>query len=153
MARNKVTIDASPEVVFDVLTDPDAYPKWVVGAKKIRAVDPDWPEVGSRFHHTVGTGAASLDDSTKVLEIDPAKRLVLEARARPMGRALVEMHVGPTGAGTHVTMLERLIETTGAGILSRLVDPLIHVRNVESLRRLRRVAEERARSGASSVRG
>ena len=151
MARNHVTIDASPEVVFDVLTDPHAYPRWVVGAQRIRAIDADWPEVGSRFHHTVGAAAATLDDSTKVVEIDPGKRLVLDARARPVGRALVELHLGPTGAGTHVTMLERLIETPGATVVGRLLDPLIHLRNVESLRRLRRVAEQRASQSSGAT--
>ena len=46
MAVNEAYLDASPEDIWDVLSDPYAYPRWVVGSKRIRGVDPDWPAVG-----------------------------------------------------------------------------------------------------------
>src|SRR4051812_50021008 len=36
MSRNRITVTASPEAVFDVLDDADAYPRWVVGARRVR---------------------------------------------------------------------------------------------------------------------
>ena len=100
MARNVIEIDAPVDVVFDVLLDPQQYPRWVAGAKRIRDVDDTWPAPGSRFHHAVGAGPAEVRDSTKVVEIDPPRRLVLEARFRPPGVACVEMELEPLGTGT-----------------------------------------------------
>ncbi len=70
MARNQVNVAATADEVFSVLPDPWAYPKWVVGAKRIRHVDPEWPAPGARFHHTVGAGPASLDDTSKLVEVE-----------------------------------------------------------------------------------
>jgi hypothetical protein len=39
MSRNSIDVAASPTDVFAVLDDPHAYPKWVVGARRIRDVD------------------------------------------------------------------------------------------------------------------
>jgi uncharacterized protein YndB with AHSA1/START domain len=44
MSRNQIPIAAPPEAVFEVLDDAEAYPRWVVGARRMRRVDPDWPE-------------------------------------------------------------------------------------------------------------
>ena len=49
MSRNEVMVSATPEEVFDVLDDAYAYPKWVVGTRRVRAVDPEWPAVGSQL--------------------------------------------------------------------------------------------------------
>ena len=57
MAENHVRIDAPADAVFAVLADADAYAQWVVGAKEIRSSDPEWPNVGSRFYHSVGAGS------------------------------------------------------------------------------------------------
>ena len=38
MARTSIRTHASPERVFDVLTDAEAYARWVVGAKQVRGV-------------------------------------------------------------------------------------------------------------------
>ena len=144
MARNAALIDASADTVFDVLTDPDDYPRWVVGASDIRDVDSDWPAAGTAFHHRVGLGPLTLADRTTVLEIERPRRLVLQARARPAGTARITLQLEPSGAGTRVT----LVEDPG-DLLTRLVfTPLVHlavrVRNAESLRRLKRLAEQRS---------
>jgi len=39
MSRNEITVTASPQDVFDVLDDAEAYPGWVVGARRMRRVD------------------------------------------------------------------------------------------------------------------
>jgi uncharacterized protein YndB with AHSA1/START domain len=147
MARNDITVNARPADVFGVLTDPGAYGFWVVGAKRIRGHDRSWPRRGSRFHHTVGVGPAELSDDSKVLDVEPDKRLVLEARVRPFGTALINLELKPKkrGKATKVTMHE----TAGRGPVKRawnpLFDVLMHARNSIALRRLKRLAE--ARSG------
>ena len=60
---------------------------WVVGARRMRRVDPSWPQEGSEFHHAIGLPGAELHDSTEVLEHVPLHRIVLEVRFRPTGTA------------------------------------------------------------------
>lgn len=145
MARTETETTATPQDVWDVLMDPDSYGHWVVGSSHIRAVDPDWPQPGSRFHHSVGIPPLTLSDHTTVVEIEPPARLVLTAKARPLGTARVEMLLRPTAAGTHITMLEDPGDSLSRPLLGNpLSQRLIAKRNEESLRRLRRLAEERA---------
>jgi uncharacterized protein YndB with AHSA1/START domain len=144
MAEVTRTIPYPTSTVFGVLADPDAYPGWVVGAQRIRGVDGDWPERGARFHHAVGVWPLRLRDSTEVLEVVRDARLVLEARARPMGRARVELELHDRGDATEVVMREA--PTSGpARLLPRaLLAPTIRRRNEVSLDRLARLVEERA---------
>ena len=154
MARVETTATASPQDVWDVLTDAHAYAYWVVGSSDVRAVDSEWPRPGSRFHHSVGLRPITLSDHTEVVEIDPLRRLVLMAKARPLGTARVTLTLTPSGSVTQVTMVEepgdRLTWLLAANPVAQR---LLRARNEESLRRLRRLAEERAyvRAGAATA--
>lgn len=141
MSTTEAQFSVPPERVFTVLSDPDSYGDWVVGSHSIRDADPDWPAVGARFHHRVGAGPLTVNDHTEVLEADPPRRLLLRARARPLGTAKVEIVLTPCDGGTHVTMTEVAGDPLSRLALNRLTDPLVHHRNVESLRRLRRISE------------
>ena len=146
MSRNSISMSASPASVFEVLDDAHAYPRWVVGARRVRHVDADWPAVGSRFHHAIGTAVGELHDSSKVLERVPPDRLVLEVRFRPTGVARVEIDVAQRGETTVVTLRE--VPTRGPiTYLPRLVtEPLLAARNELSLFRLRRVVARHERA-------
>jgi uncharacterized protein YndB with AHSA1/START domain len=135
-------VSVSPARVWDILADGSQYAEWVVGANKIRDVDSDWPAVGSRFHHTVGVWPFHLRDNTIVKERDADQRLVLEARARPFGRARVEVALHEIPTGTRIVMSEEAVSPTVARWSSPLLAPLIHARNVEALRRLADLCEE-----------
>jgi uncharacterized protein YndB with AHSA1/START domain len=131
----------APERVFAVLSDPQSYGDWVVGSDTIRDADAAWPAVGSRFYHRVGVGPVKLNDHTEVLEVDPPRQLVLHARARPLGTAKVTLRLTPQGAATLVTMREEAGDPLSRLAINPLTDWLVHRRNVESLRRLKRIAE------------
>ena len=60
-------IQAPPEQVFAVLKDGWTYSDWVVGTAHIRAVDPHWPQPGSRLYHKVGPWPLSVRDHSEVL--------------------------------------------------------------------------------------
>jgi uncharacterized protein YndB with AHSA1/START domain len=142
VAENRVTIDARPEQVFAVLADPRSYEEWLVGCKHIRGVDGDWPEVGSVFHHRVGVGPLALEDNTKVLECSAPERLVLEARARPIGVAEVVFSLSPVAeGGTEVVMAEKPVRGLAKSIDNPLLGATVSARNGESLRRLKRYVE------------
>lgn len=145
MSVNSRLISAPPEAVFAVLSNGWLYPVWVVGASRMRAVDATWPAVGARIHHSVGVWPALIDDSTSLLEWDPPRRAVLQARLWPVGEATVTLDVERSGErACTVTMTE----TPSSGPLAWLPAPAaevpIKIRNVETLRRLAYLAEGRA---------
>lgn len=141
MACNHRLLHVAPERVFAVLTDAGAYADWVVGSDSIRGTDPDWPAVGSRFHHRVGVGPFKVADHTEVIENDPPRKLVLHARARPVGTARVSMRLEAAGDGTWVTMEETAGDPLSRLAINPLTDWVVHLRNREALRRLARIAE------------
>lgn len=147
-ARNETEIEARPEQVWAVLTDPHAYPEWVVGARRIRDVDAGWPAPGTAFHHEVGGWPFTLKDNTKVRELVPPSRLVLEARARPAGVAAVTLLLEERTPGrTFVTILEEPVAGPAKFVPRPVMDALTKARNAESMRRLRRVVEQRSNVG------
>lgn len=141
MATTNIQVDLPPERVFAVLATPATYADWVVGSDIIRGADPDWPVVGSRFYHRVGWGPFKVKDHTEVIEVDPPRRLVIHARARPVGTALVSMLLEPRGGGTNVTMTETAGDPLSRLSINPLTDWLVAKRNDVSLRRLKRIAE------------
>ncbi len=145
MATVARTVDASPEKVFEVLSDGWLYGLWVVGASQIRDVDAAWPAVGSCIHHSIGVWPLVLSDETEVVDIDQPRRLVLSTKARPLGVAMVTIDVQLAGDRTAITMDE--VPTAGPGrwVHNRLNDAVLHTRNVESLDRLASVVENRGR--------
>ena len=142
MAINEITVDAPPSAVWGVLADPETYEEWVVGNKAIRGHDPNWPAPGTEFHHKVGFGPVTVRDKTVSLEAIPHRRLVMNVRALPVGHGIVTFELTEAGGGTHVRM-EECLAGGPAKRVSPVLDPLTRLRNVETLRRLRRCAESR----------
>jgi uncharacterized protein YndB with AHSA1/START domain len=138
-------VAATPEQVWEVLSDGWLYPLFVVGASRMRAVDDTWPAVGSRLHHSVGTWPLMIDDTTEVLDVDEGRRLLLLARGWPAGQAHVDISLQPSGDTTVVTITEDATAGPGTLIPKPLRDAQLHLRNVEALRRLAFVVEGRTR--------
>ncbi len=148
MDRAEIEVDAAPADVWAVLADAETFAEWVVGCKEIRAVEGDWPTPGSKIHHTVGVGSATIEDTTSVLEAVPDEHLTLRARARPAGVAGVEITLSQSASGTTtIVMEEEVVDGPASHLPDALTDTLLHPRNLESLRRLKRLAEERAHGG------
>jgi uncharacterized protein YndB with AHSA1/START domain len=138
MARNTIHADVPPESVWEVLADPRLYGNWVVGASTTNAVDGRWPEVGATLHHTQ---LMVLNDTTTVVESEPARRLVLEARTRPILVARVDVQLEPEDGGTRIVLDEEPVGGLAATAPESMTDPMIHLRNGEAVRRLKRLAE------------
>ena len=141
MARNETFVNAPPEAVFDVLADPRTYSEWVVGSREVRAADENWPAPGTAFDHSVGTAPLVIKDYTEVVRARAPVMLELRAHARPLPSGRVTIQLQPEGDGTRVTM----IEDPAHWLLNLMAGPLGHLairlRNVESLRRLKGLAE------------
>ena len=134
---------ASPEAVFTVLADGWLYSGWVVGSSRIRAVDVGWPGKGTSIHHSVGAWPLLIDDSTTVLDVEPGRRLVLEARAWPTGEAKVDITLDATPSGCLITITEDVVAGPATLIPHVVRQPLLAARNREALRRLALLAEGR----------
>jgi hypothetical protein len=134
-----------PDDVFAVLSDGWSYGLWVVGAARIREVDPGWPDAGSRIHHSVGVWPLLIHDTTHSRGAEPPNRLQLRARAWPTGEADIEFLVEPHDRGCVVTIREQTASGPALMIPSFLEGPLLKWRNTETLRRLAFIAEGRSR--------
>jgi uncharacterized protein YndB with AHSA1/START domain len=136
-------VSAPPKAVFAMLADAYHYAEWVVGAREIRGVEGDWPSPGSRFFHSVGAGPFTLNDQTEVIESDPPRRLVLEARVRPLMIALVTLTVTASREGSEVVMEEHPVGPAPIRVIAPLLDPLTSKRNMTALHRLKDLVEHR----------
>ena len=144
VAVNEAYVEATPDEVWSVLTDPYAYPKWVVGSKVTVEADPGWPRPDAAFRVKVGVGPLSYTDRTVCRGVDPQRHIALHAGGGGVAGADVDITISPMGTGTHVTLEEH---PGGFSAPLRKLAPLqwlIRMRNVESLRRFRHIAESRA---------
>ena len=148
MSVNEILVEAPPAAVWDVLADPPSYEEWVVGNKGIGDYDRSWPAPGTEFRHKVGFGPLAVKDKTVSLEAASSRRLVMNVRALPVGHGIVAIDLAESGSGTLVRMEER---PAGGPIklLWPVFGPLVKLRNAETLRRLKRLAESRHRAHAS----
>jgi hypothetical protein len=145
-------VDAPAQAVWDTLADGWTYANWVVGASRVRDVDPGWPTEGSRIHHSFGIWPAVVDDTTEVLRSEAPIELVLKARGWPLGEAQVVIMVVVLSAATcRVSIVEDSVNGPGVLVPRAARQLAIGQRNIETLRRLAYLAEgrQRARHGAS----
>jgi uncharacterized protein YndB with AHSA1/START domain len=141
MTRNEITIEAPPDAVFRVLSDPRSFARWVVGSQVIRRADRDWPAPGAAFDHSVGLGPFTISDSTEVLTSHAPHELRLLVRARPLSQAFVTLSLTDLGPATRVRMEEHPADARSRVLFNPLTDPFVRLRNSVSLRRLKALAE------------
>jgi Polyketide cyclase / dehydrase and lipid transport len=143
MAHNEITVHEAPERVFAVLSDPRSFARWVVGSSEIRRADSSWPAIGTAFDHKVGIWPITLSDSSEVVEVDMPYLLKLLVKARPFNKAYVTLRLRRVAAGTRLEMDEVAADARSLLFFNPLTDPLVRMRNRESLRRLKALAERR----------
>jgi len=146
MAHNETYVKASPQDVWAVLSDPYAYPRWVVGSQVTVSADADWPRPGAEFRVKVGLGPLSYTDRTVCRAVNAEQHIALHAGGGGVAGADVDITIAPAGSGTQVSLDER---PGGISAPLRKLAPLqwmIKVRNVESLRRFKQIAESTGRA-------
>ena len=129
--------------VHAMLVHPTTYPRWLVGAKRIREVAPGWPAAGTWFEHVVGFGPLQLADRTTSLGSDEPRSLELLVRARPLMKATVRFELEERSPGCRLTMTE-----TPTGMyrwITVVAGPLLRRRNERSLAQLAEVVESAGR--------
>jgi hypothetical protein len=139
MAVNRRFVPYPPAAVFAVLRDGFSYERWVVGTTKIQDVDPAWPQAGTRLHYQLGRKPARKDDETRALAYQPDQLLELEAVGRPFGTVRIEFWVEAVRGGSLISLTEHPNKGLAKLLMhNRVVDLLIWLRNLETLRRLDR---------------
>lgn len=136
-------IAATPDQVFSVLADAKQYGSWVVGSSKVLSADATFPAQGTRFRHVQGAFGVGIKDDTVVLAAERPYHLRLHVMARPLVRAEVDIQLSATPDGTHLRMEETIVGGVQRRAPAAVNDALLRLRNKESLRRLRRIAERR----------
>jgi len=147
MSTNYRAFHCAPEDVFAVIADGWLFPTWVVGASRMRDVDAAWPAEGSRLQHSFGVWPVLLNDETTMLEWDPPRHAVMKPAGWPIGEALVSIDVKPRSYGCVVRIGESAIKGPGALVPEPILDFPLHLRNVETLKRLAYIAEGRSQNG------
>ncbi len=128
-------IDAPRDDVFNTIADPRTYPDWLVGAQKIRSVDPAFPAPGTKFEHAVGpTQEMTADDDTKAIAVQGHRRLVLEVHLGPLHGEVEFMLKKRGDNSTEVRLRERPMGPAAA--LTPVLRPALAARNKVSLRNL-----------------
>lgn len=140
----------SRDAVWAALGDGYTYSEWVVGTREIRDVDKAFPAVGARLHYTVGRGPLRHEGHTRVLDVVPGERLELEIRAWPMLTIRVKLRLAARDGSTEVTMIEHPYRGAIAKFHNPVLDTMLRLRNIETLRRLESVAARRRPSDATA---
>lgn len=141
MAQNSRLIRAPIGDVFDVLSNPANYDRFVAGARKVRRFDPQWPDPGSALHHAVGIGPLALPDKTTVVEVARPTSLLVRPYVRPFLISETRFDLRPEGDSTLVSVVEYPVGGLLHRIWCRPLDLMIDFRNRELLRRLAKLAE------------
>ena len=136
---------ASRDEVWAAIADGWTYSQWVVGNSRMRAVDPNWPQIGSTIRHSVGVWPLLLDDVTVVEECQPLQRLVLLAKGRPFGKARITLQLFDIdGGGCRIEMAEVPVGAPMGWVPKRVALAAAFPRNRECTWRLATIAERRA---------
>lgn len=145
----EVVIPASREDVFDVLTDPDAMPRWLPLTEAIESVSAPLTRPGSTFRQK---GAPGLRRPGRVVAADPPSSLHLELKGGGE-RVDLRLALAERAGGTHVRLaaevrnappiLGPLIDRVGGARIDRRV----WRRSLDNLRRAVELGSVVARAG------
>jgi hypothetical protein len=137
------SVERRPDQVWDVLADGRAYSDWVIGTSEIRDVDDGWPALGTSIHYTVGRGPLSLRGQTTVRQVDPGRRLGLEADAGLLGSARIVIDLSEWGDGTIIVIDEHPLRGPAYWLQSAVTEALLLVRGRPMVNQLAKLVEER----------
>ena len=147
-----VSIRASPEIVWEVLADPHYVPRLYPDMLNIR-LDPEGRVTPGQWRTLTGRAAKRLIEfKTKVTEVVPLKRLVIEGRRGGAFETFSQIvELTETGTGTDVKVEFRFkVSSAYFGIgfdplaleLMAEANQRVYVKNLKELSELKRVKTE-----------
>jgi uncharacterized membrane protein len=160
--ERQCVIDAPREKVWELVSDPEQYPRFMHGITRFDVEGDKDRGLGARYSMRMRVGSADVGGLVEVVEFDePAdmawtsitgvdQRGRWRLRERDAGRTHVELRLsyGVAGAGLFGSLAERVAAPTVRGHLERTVQQL--KRQVEQEQTRRKAAARRAaRAGAA----
>lgn len=144
MTRIERTIPVAADRIFDVLADGWSYAAWVVGNSHVRDVDPAWPAVGSRLHHSSGAWPLQIRDITVVTAMEKDRSLELEAKLWVLGTVHIGLTLVPKADGSTTVVMEETAIGGPVKFVPHVVQQLAFTpRNTEAVDRLADLATGR----------
>ncbi|MER5204144.1 SRPBCC family protein [Streptomyces sp. NPDC002825] len=140
MAQWNRLIEAPPDAVWAVLSDGEAYSRFVVGTHDSWEQEGQWPTPGSELGYTLRIGPWLYHGRTISRLCEPVRRLELEART-DLGTARIAFRVEPWGDDTLVIVDEHPLSGPMARWHNSFLDALTRWRNRQMLVRLGELAE------------
>ncbi|WP_369149104.1 SRPBCC family protein [Streptomyces sp. R44] len=140
MAQWNRLIEAPPDAVWSVLSNGEAYSRFVVGTHDSWEQEGKWPAPGSALGYTLRIGPWPYRGRTISRLCEPVRRLELEAHT-DLGTARIAFLVEPWGDDTLVIVDEHPLRGPTARWHNSALDALTRWRNRRMLVRLGEIAE------------
>ena len=152
MSRIEVSVDigASPEVVWDFVSDLRRIPEWIEDTLKMLSVEPEPAQRGTIYRERSRiVGPLSQVTNWKISEFDPPRFQKHDGQVPLMAATSVSFALEPSAGGTKFTLV---FEYTPGNPLSSLSDRLFLKKNLQSsfgrsLQRLKALVEAAPAAG------
>lgn len=95
-----IDIPAPPEVVWDLVMDPERLGEWVTIHRRLLHADAGVPSVGFRMDQRIHMRGVTLEVDWRLAECEPGTRALWEGRGPARSRARTEYRLSPARAGT-----------------------------------------------------
>lgn len=73
-------ISASPDAIWEALSDPEAWPEWITSIKRIERLSADPLSTGSRLRITARASLLNVRLLMTITEFVPGQRVVMQGR-------------------------------------------------------------------------
>ncbi|HEV8571913.1 MAG TPA: SRPBCC family protein [Actinomycetota bacterium] len=141
VVRASEIIDASPETVWQIISDPRNLPRWNQHIKKVTGVPEDGLKPGSRYTTSLRVVGVPFDVHAEVLRIDPPR--YAEIRLTGPLEALVRTWVRPAGKARSRLDHEVTYRVKRIGPAGRIIDQGLRVMGAGTLLRRGTRAQKR----------
>ena len=142
--EQELLIDAPPERVFALLSQPERTPEWSPSVVSVRRLDSGPLGVGSTTESVVKILGTSQRAKGRCVVFDPPRRLAIQSLTNLGARSLSDTELVPEGSGTRLRA--KLEYTVPGGGLGKLLNKLVAADQIrgefeQGLRRFKAMAE------------
>jgi uncharacterized membrane protein len=127
--RETLHIDAPPDRVWALGTDPSRYPEWQAGLVEVRDISGPLDRVGSKYTAVYQVMGRRLEGTTEVTKLEPGKLIEERGSIVGGGPAVSTIRIEPLSGGTDMTF-ELDYELPG-GLIGDIANKLFMERAIE----------------------
>jgi carbon monoxide dehydrogenase subunit G len=121
--ERSIRIAATPERIYDVIMDPACLERWVTIHAALEHAPPGPLERGSELTQRLQLAGRGFTVHWKVVENEPARRVVWEGRGPMRSQAGVTYELSPDGDGTRFSYTNEF--ALPGGPLGRMAGPVV----------------------------